>query len=204
MNQIVFYLHGFASSADSTKIAVLREHFSGTDIHFVAESYNTYDPNVAHTEINTLIAANQTADQAPIFVGTSLGGYWAYYFAAKYRGHVVLANPSLFPTESLGKFVQADGSYTSFSGEEFVFTQQMVDDYQNYPLDNKPTSGIVLLNTGDELIGHTFPRVEQQLKDIATIQYLVGGNHRFENIDDLITAIEQVAKKSAKGADTHC
>ena len=195
---VIFYLHGFASDANSSKIKILHDNFKKNNVKFFADSYNTYDPVLGHNEINDLVLKNlNTEKEVPIFVGTSLGAYWAYYFAAKYNGHYVIANPSLFPAESLKKYLNDTGKYKNFAGLEFDFTENMLKNYNDYlNFDNDvipfPKSGHVLMNLGDEIIADSFPVVENLLKDHAEIVYLKGGNHRFENTDALIEKINDI------------
>ena len=195
MKPVIFYLHGFASSADSEKVNVLREHFKNRNIKFVAESYNTYSAKESIEFIHDLVLKNLNAGETPIFCGTSLGGFWSLAMAAFYRGHFVIANPSLFPDVSLMKYVTENGLAKDFKGAVHLFNEENVLDFKNFsPVESieKISGGKVLLCTGDEILADTFPTVVELLEEVSNIEWIDGGNHRFENMEKLISSIEEV------------
>ena len=200
MKPVIFYFHGFASSAESSKVAHLRKYYDEKNIKFVCESYNTFDPLKAHFEISALIEDNlkPSSGDVPIFVGTSLGAFWAYYFAETYDGYYVVGNPSMFPRDSLDKYVKPSGVYENFAGEEFSFTKKMIDNYSSFEVldkfDNAPRGGIALFNTGDEILGPIFPKIRRALNEKGTgcCVDLKGGEHRFSNVEALTEGINDI------------
>lgn len=127
----VIYFHGFASSPNGSKVDLLRQAgftVSAPDIDI--------DPDIAEPYLIDFIKAeaNQHTSiggKRIVFVGTSLGGFWAARMCELFDGAAVLINPAMHPEVSLRKFI---GPYTNYStGEQKILTAEMVDKYANYP-----------------------------------------------------------------------
>lgn len=126
---IVIYFHGFASSPNGSKVDMLRE--AGFTV-FAPEI--DIDPDVAEPRlvsfIRGVISAAAIGEQI-VFVGTSLGGFWAARMGELFDGEVVLINPAMHPEESLKKYL---GPYTNYStGEQKILTAKTVAKYAKYP-----------------------------------------------------------------------
>jgi predicted esterase YcpF (UPF0227 family) len=89
----IVYLHGFASTGDSDKSRAIRERFP--DCTVLAPDLS---PNCG-AEIIKLLSDNPSKKY--VFVGTSLGGFWANVFAHVTGFSAVLVNPSITPSVSL-------------------------------------------------------------------------------------------------------
>ena len=135
--------------------------------------------------------------EVPVFVGTSLGAYWAYRFATAFNSHFVVANPSFFPKESLKKYLNDEEVYIDFGGNEHVFKEAWLNAYHDLDFDYpRPKSGVALLCKGDEVLGHTWKDIESLLHDKYEVHYLEGGNHRFEDMNELVNGIDEVVEYS--------
>jgi hypothetical protein len=96
---VIIYFHGFGGSGNSSKADALRE--AGLE---VISPDLPMDP----LEVENLVY-NIVKDHAPkkgsnykiIFMGTSLGGFYAAYFSACYDSSAILINPAIEPSESL-------------------------------------------------------------------------------------------------------
>ena len=95
MNKNIFYFHGFASSADSAKAKVFND--------FIKEKFPTiylHIPNIdnsiekSFTQLENLVEENEGDS---LFIGSSLGGFYASYFAEKFNSKAVLINPASNP-----------------------------------------------------------------------------------------------------------
>lgn len=54
---------------------------------------------------SSLLAQTASADHNSIFIGESLGGFWAAQLASKYRARCYLLNPAIFPAWQLQQFI---------------------------------------------------------------------------------------------------
>ena len=96
----VFYLHGFASSARSSKAAFLAGKLSGRRVQFEAPDFN--EPDFSTLTVTRMLGqidkALAAGDDSVALVGSSLGGFVAVNAAAARPdrvSHVVLMAPAL-------------------------------------------------------------------------------------------------------------
>jgi pimeloyl-ACP methyl ester carboxylesterase len=86
----VFYLHGFASSPNSTKVGYFRERFREHDIELRCPDLN--EPDFATLTLTRMLdqlgAEVAMTPGAVTLIGSSLGGTLAVLAAAKYPGRV--------------------------------------------------------------------------------------------------------------------
>ena len=82
MVKTILYFHGFASSSDSEKADILKNYISSftKKTKLVVPDLND-NFQKAVKEIKELIKSN---DEPIAFMGSSLGGYYAAYFASIY------------------------------------------------------------------------------------------------------------------------
>lgn len=130
LNMRVIYFHGFASSPNGSKVDLLRQ--AG---FIVSAPEIDIDPDIAEPYLIEFIkqesVRNSGIDRQCIFVGTSLGGYWAARMGELFEGAAVLINPAMHPENSLRKFI---GPYVNYAtGEQKILTEDIVAKYANYP-----------------------------------------------------------------------
>jgi predicted esterase YcpF (UPF0227 family) len=121
---VIIYFHGFGGSGNSPKVDALKEQF-GED--------NVYAPDlpIDPFEVNQLVESKvddwhrSRKDDKLIFVGTSLGAFYASYFAHAYDAPAVLVNPSVRPNESLRNRLGQNTNYVT--KEEFWLTLSHLD-----------------------------------------------------------------------------
>jgi predicted esterase YcpF (UPF0227 family) len=105
MKKIV-YFHGYGSSAKSDKVDRIKRFF-GSSADVFAYDINV-DPSIAEFElypqIMDMLLDDVNSQDELIFIGTSLGAYWAYDAAQVFGAKCVLLNPSLDPFNSLQKY----------------------------------------------------------------------------------------------------
>ena len=98
---MIVYLHGFGSSGNSAKVDALKAKF-GADQVFAPDL--PIDPsevaNIIGNTINDWYVTRKPKDKL-VFVGTSLGAFYASFFAHTYDSPAVIVNPSIQPNESL-------------------------------------------------------------------------------------------------------
>jgi len=103
----IIYLHGFASTGVGPKSDALKLAF-GTDNVLAPDL--PLDPDAVEKLVDGLVTQTMLETPPPlIFAGTSLGGFWANYFAQQWNAPCVMVNPSLTPSKTMwekaGQFV---------------------------------------------------------------------------------------------------
>jgi predicted esterase YcpF (UPF0227 family) len=116
----VVYFHGFGSSGNGAKAQELRTRFGDE---------NVWSPDLPlnASEVISMVSdyVRSVNDYPIIFTGTSLGGFYANYFAQKFDCKCVLVNPAINPGQSLSRAI---GEHTNYdSGLTFELTQQHLD-----------------------------------------------------------------------------
>ena len=120
MNNIL-YLHGFASSSDSTKAKVFKKFI---------QKQNDFEVLVPDLP-NNLVGWSEQIDDLikehnPIaFMGSSLGGFYSTYFARKIEAIDILLNPAVLPAEGMKTYLGKNKNYST--GEEFLLTDSDID-----------------------------------------------------------------------------
>jgi len=104
MKKMIVYFHGYGSSKTSEKVSRLKQ-----EALFNVYSFDIdIDPEVALRELNHNIDMALIEDlhnpEEVVFVGTSLGGWWASKMAEIYKCKAVIINPSIDPKMSLLKY----------------------------------------------------------------------------------------------------
>lgn len=188
----VVYLHGFASVGKSPKSDALAEAVTAKGHRFAAPDLPV-DPegviDVVNRTINEL-TTGRIAEIFPfVFVGTSLGGFWARYFSARYDAPCVMVNPSVAASISIGKRLDQDVK-NYVTGEPIVITRQILEQYLVAETYAKTNGNGAMLNLfvakDDEILS-----AEAMLADIpftASTTVMEDGGHRFEaHWDKVIT-----------------
>lgn len=131
MKKIVVYFHGYGSSPVSSKTQRLTQ-----ESDFDVWAYHIdVDPSVSlkflEEKIDSLLLEYPHTMQAKlVFVGTSLGAWYACKMAKMYRCHAVLINPSVNPQETLQRYgVSADirdryHVLAPYEGHKYFFAEE--------------------------------------------------------------------------------
>ena len=126
-NIVVFYFHGFASGVNSKKFQSL------IDAGF--ETYGVDIPipytKAKHTLVDYILDKFNELDlfgKTVVFVGTSLGGYWASRMAQLFDVPAFLINPALDPANSLKQYLDKDiKNYVT--GEKIELSEEIISGY---------------------------------------------------------------------------
>lgn len=119
----IIYLHGFASVGQGAKSDALAAVYGKEHVH-------APDLPVNPTEVKQIVGdiVRNITDFPLVFVGTSLGGFWANHFAQLYDAPCVIVNPSTTP--SVNMMSRVGKPIVNFkTGELFTVTS---DDVANY------------------------------------------------------------------------
>jgi predicted esterase YcpF (UPF0227 family) len=184
---IYIYLHGFNSAydPDADKVKALASIGEVTGI--------TYDTFGSYKDIFTKISAQIPDRDDIVFVGTSLGGFWAAEMAASLGYPSVIINPCYDPRNMLSKYTDIiiTNYYTAVTN---VLTKEVVETYPQAGITkNARFKPLVLLDMGDEVINSSDTR---NFLDGFPMVHWAGGSHRFDHMND---ALEHIKKYS-----NHC
>ena len=168
------YFHGFGSAGNSAKSQALKARF-GDD--------NVWSPNLPLDafEVIDMVAdyVRSVKDYPIIFSGTSLGGFYANYFAQRFDCPCVLVNPAFNPGQSLSKSLGQHNNYAT--GLPFELTQNHLDKWNAMKADNTDINGALInlfIALDDEVID-----AQQMLAAFPHYKYLKTfekAGHRFE------------------------
>lgn len=163
MKKIV-YFHGYGSNAKTSKVDRIKQFFGDKAKVFAYDI--DVDPRIAEFELypqimNMLLDDVNSQDEL-IFIGTSLGAYWAYSAAHVFGAKCVLLNPSLNPALSLHKYGVSD---------------EICEQYSNYGKEeNRYKKCKVYLAENDEVIDFT---KFSKFLSTSDVTYVKNETHRF-------------------------
>jgi predicted esterase YcpF (UPF0227 family) len=182
---IYIYLHGFNSAFDPEASKVKTLSSLGEVIGI------TYDTYVSYDEIFSYITSQVPSDRSDevIFVGTSLGGFWAAQMGKHYGCPSVIINPCYDPSSMLRRYegVITTNYHTAITN---VLTSEVVDTYNSKYIYGQDKTykylPLVLLDMGDEVIGSG--GTELVLKEFPMKRF-EGGSHRFDHMEESLETI---------------
>lgn len=180
----IFYFHGFASSADSTKALVfqnfIKKRFPNVQLH-VPNIDNSIEKSFVQLE--DLVNKNSTNK---LFMGSSLGGFYASYFAEKYNSKAVLINPASNPYRGMEMYLGKNINYST--NEEFYLTREDLEvlEEKNVSSINNPSNYLVLVETGDEVIPFKYTLEFYKGCNFCVVN---GGSHSFDSFQDKLEII---------------
>jgi len=186
LNKNIFYFHGFASSADSKKAKVfddfIKEKSSNIYLHI---------PNIDNSieksfiQLDNLVAEN-AGDR--LFIGSSLGGFYASYFAEKFDSKAVLINPASNPYLGMEMYLGKNTNYST--NEEFYLTKKDLEILRlnNVSKIKSPSKYLVLIETGDNVIPfkHTL-----DFYNGCNFCIVNGGSHSFDSFEKKLEIISK-------------
>ena len=174
----ILYLHGFGSCGVSNKTTTIKAYFGKN---------NVLSPDLKASPLEAIAQIEQTVHnmQEYLLIGSSLGGFYATYLAEKYGLQAVLINPSTQPWKTLAPYV---GIQKRFCDEQvFDFKKSYLEALKTLQVLPQKGQYLLLLQSEDEVLDYT---KAQSLYNKHRIIVEHGGNHRFENIDDYLSMIE--------------
>lgn len=193
---MLIYLHGFNSSPHSHKAQVLGRYLEerGLGACYACPAL-PHQPEQAVAVIETELAR---AAKGPVtLVGSSLGGFYATWFAEKLGLKAVLINPAVHPHRDPRAFLGVQQNL--HSGEKYELTEAHVAQWAKLfvPVIT-PMRYLLLVETGDELLDYR----ETVEKYAGATQVVVrGGDHTLQSFPDHIPLILQFAGLSGAAPD---
>lgn len=185
----IYYIPGFASGGESSTGKALIERFPHARI-LSYDSAGTFSDN-----LKSLIGQLDTSDTARIFVGSSLGAYYAAHLSAKTKRvddrRLILINPVLNPGETLKQFIGENRSFDT--GKTFELSETSVKSYEAIPRPGVKT--VVLISRNDTLLDPKETR--SFFEDCADIVPVEGG-HRLADRETLFEAVKNLSGSKAR------
>ena len=182
----IIYLHGFASSANSTKALQLKK--------YIFKNYSKTEIIIPNIENNIVDAVQQIDNLIKEFspsalIGSSLGGFYATYFSEQYNLKCVGINPAVIPPAEMSEYLGENKNYST--GEKFLITQEQLDLLDRMGKEIKvikcPSNFMILLQSHDEKLDY---RVATNFYKGAAMDVTFGGNHSFENLETHFSKIK--------------
>ncbi|MDD4963675.1 MAG: hypothetical protein PHI11_07135 [Gallionella sp.] len=190
----IIYLHGFASIGTSPKSDALVAAF-GRDCVFSPDLPT--NPNQTVTMVSEMV--HQVVNFPLIFVGTSLGGFWAHYFAQQLGAACIMVNPSMNPAK---KIVERVGkTYENYkTGELFTVTADYIAGFARCQSEvanlHRATSINLFLAEDDDVIDYRETCALMTHYDSRTIT--PDGGHRYaEHWDKVVDKARELARALA-------
>lgn len=188
MNNI-FYFHGFASSANSWKVQLLKKHLEKTKIKLTAPTLPV-DP----AEVVKLFEKYVTESGKPgLVIGSSLGGFYARYVSARFDVPAVLINPSITPWFTLAGCIGANKRY--YSGETFEWKKEYLDSLKKMNdemVERGPGHHNLhfFLASDDEVLDHK--KIPELYPGAGSIRFYNNCKHAFTRFPEIIPEIEKL------------
>lgn len=129
MNHVI-YFHGFASGPNSNKVAEISKYYK---VLAPIIPYNLISLGGTIKQINDYLRDNTVPGDKVLFVGTSLGGYYAVKLADYFDAKALVINPSVDPFYDLRKFLGVNKNFQT--GVEFEFTLDDLTSFMHKALD---------------------------------------------------------------------
>ena len=125
---MIVYIHGFNSSPASNTYGKLKALFDDAQaLEYPSEGMFADNLALLCQQAEQIKSASTTP---LVFVGSSLGGFYASQVAPLFSANCLLINPAIRPAQSLRKFL---GQNTYFySGRQWIFTEAICNSYQNF------------------------------------------------------------------------
>ena len=171
----IISLHGFASSGQGVKPKALRKAFP--EYNIISPTLSI-EPNIALQEIGKLI--NESSESKIYLVGSSLGGFCAFYLSHVFDIPTFLVNPSLKPWSTLEEKVGLNKRFNT--EEEFDFKVEYLEQFEaiwsRIDHDNVLEKHLnFFLAIDNETLDHL--NIENEYRSSRTIKYFQNVGHRF-------------------------
>lgn len=147
---MIIYLHGFISSPASRKARQLQDYMQARGLggQFACPAL----PDTPQAAVRAIEAAlARAAEREVTFVGSSLGGFYATWFAEQYDRRAVLINPAIRPDIGLAAYLGPQRNL--YTGEAFELTEAHLAGWRGLVVEQIDAERyLLLLETGDEVL----------------------------------------------------
>ena len=184
MVKTILYFHGFASSSDSDKAKIIKKHISK-----VSKKLKIFTPDLsnefkeANSQIQKLIDKNE---KDFVFMGSSLGGYYANFYGNIYNSKVILINPAIPPLKGFEEYLGENENYST--GEKFIVTKEDIKFLRTLVAKkfSNQNNTLILLESGDDVLNYI--ETANYFRG-SNIDITFGGSHSYESISNKLEKI---------------
>lgn len=185
----IIYLHGFRSNPMSKKGQQLSQYCASHDQFQVHLPDLNRSPDEVLQKISGLIES-LPHDQV-VLVGSSLGGFYATYFVAKYGCPAVLINPAMQPWQLFQDLFGIEQIPLKVTESWTLDTDQLqqLQSIANTRL-NHADKILVLLQQGDEVLDYRqAQRYYRAAQPSSLILTDMGGNHAMDDFEEKLPLV---------------
>ena len=175
---MLFYIHGFNSSALSHKAGLMKRRMAE-----LGRSDEFDCPELPHRPSEAIALLEERLkhlDPAGVgLIGSSLGGYYATWLAERYGVRVVLVNPAVRPYELLAPALGPQKNL--YTGAEYELTEALLAELRALETPAiTPSRYLLMTRTGDEVLDY-----REAVERYRGCEQLVigGGDHGFGDFD---------------------
>lgn len=183
MNRIL-YLHGFNSAPSSHKARTLAAWMQARGLADCLSCPAL--PHRPEQAVALIDAELQRAGADTVtLVGSSLGGFYATWFAEKYALRAALVQPAVTPQLGLRAYLGPQKNL--YTGAEYELTQEHIEGWRRLVAESiDPERYLLLLETGDEVLDY---REALARYEGARTVLRQGGDHALQCFPDMIPRI---------------
>lgn len=183
MSGSILYIHGFKSSPLSAKARQLQavmQHLGLIDRLRLPALH--HHPRQAIEQLEGCIAELD----APLLVGSSLGGYYATYLAERHGLKALLINPAVGPHRSFDGYLGTQHNHHTGQAWELTLDHVQALAELEVPPPADPSRYQVWLQTGDETLDYR--HAERYYRHCA-LRIQAGGDHSFQGFAERLPAL---------------
>lgn len=193
---MLIYLHGFNSSPQSLKAQALGRYMEARGLggRYACPAL-PHQPEQAVAVIEAELA--RAANGPVTLVGSSLGGFYATWFAETHALKAVLINPAIYPQRDLRAFLGVQQNL--HTGEKYEVTETHLAQWSQLTLPViTPARYLLLVETGDELLDY-----REAVGRYAGARQLVveDGDHTLRSFPDHIPLVLEFAGLTGDALD---
>lgn len=188
---MIIYLHGFNSSPQSGKAQYFKQYLEerGKPGEFVCPQL-PHGPEEAVAVVEAEMARHP--ETSITLVGSSLGGFYATWFAEKHGVRAVLINPATDPHIGLRAYLGRQSGY--HGGESYELTEEHLRQWEELLVAAvHPERYLLLVETGDEVLDY---RVAVKKYRGAKQVVVQGGDHTLASFPEHLPLILEFAGMS--------
>lgn len=181
---MLLYLHGFNSSPASHKAQVLKSYLEARGR--AAEYACPALPDTPAEAVRAIERAISGCDPSRLaLVGSSLGGFYATWFAEKLGCRAVLINPAITPHVGLAAYLGPQQNL--HTGAPYELTRAHLEGWRELLVERvDPEKYLLLVETGDEVLDW---REAARKYEGARMVIRQGGDHSLQCFPEMIPKI---------------